>query len=99
MNERKIQRDYVMEFISRREEDGGLGYRTVSPNIVSNELIIPSVLGEFVRTNEPEAWERLLRRHDGDERQLEAALKEAVYRRMLTYANVAVFLNKNKTIT
>lgn len=99
MNERKIQRDYVMEFISRREEDGGLGYRTVSPNIVSNELIIPSVLGEFVRTNEPEAWERLLRRHDGDERQLETALKEAVYRRMLTYANVAVFLNKNKTIT
>ena len=99
MNERKIQRDYVMEFISRREEDGGLGYRTVSPNIVSNELIIPSVLGEFVRTNEPEAWERLLRKHDGDERQLETALKEAVYRRMLTYANVAVFLNKNKTIT
>ena len=99
MNERKIQRDYVMEFISRREEDGGLGYRTVSPNIVSNELIIPSVLGEFVRTNEPKAWERLLRRYDGDERKLEAALKDAVYRRMLTFANVAVFLNKNKTIT
>lgn len=99
MNERKIQRDYVMEFISRREENGGLGYRIVSPNIVSNELIIPSVLSEFVHTNEPEAWERLLHRHDGDERKLEAALKDAVYRRMLTSTNVAVFLNKNKTIT
>lgn len=99
MNERKIQRDYVMEFISRREEEGGLGYRAVSPNIVNNELIIPSILGEFVRTNEPEAWERLLRKHNGDERQLETALKEAVYRRMLTFANVAIFLNKNKKIT
>lgn len=76
-----------------------MGYRAVSPNIVSNELIIPAVLGEFVRNNAPEAWRRLLRKHNGDERELEKALKEAVYRRMLTFANVAIFLDKNKTIT
>lgn len=31
MNERKIYRDYVMEFISRREEEGGFGLQDCQP--------------------------------------------------------------------
>lgn len=30
MNELKIQHDYVMEFLCRQEEKGGLGYRNES---------------------------------------------------------------------
>ena len=30
MDEKKIQHEYVMEFLCRLEEQGGLGYRSVS---------------------------------------------------------------------
>lgn len=42
MNELKIQHEYVMEFLCRLEEQGGLGYRNVSNIVVSNDLFIPS---------------------------------------------------------
>lgn len=34
MDERKIQKDYVMNYLCRREDEGGLGYRYVAPNVV-----------------------------------------------------------------
>lgn len=60
MNELKIQHDYVMEFLCRQEEKGGLGYRNESNIVVSNDLFIPSVLGEFVKDSQPDTWTRLV---------------------------------------
>lgn len=37
-----LQRNEVMPFFCRAENDGGLGYRETSSNVVTNDLFIPS---------------------------------------------------------
>ena len=97
MDERKIQKDYVMNFLCRREDEGGLGYRNVAPNVVENGMFIPSVLAEFIRVSQPEAWGRLLRQHGNDERALEDALTDAVREKVVDKQNAAIFFNTFKT--
>jgi len=99
MDERTIQHNYVMEFLCRREDEGGLGYRNSSSNIVNNGLFIPSELSEFIRKSVPTAWNNILKKYDNDEQVLQNALMEEVRSRMVDAQNVATFLNKNKTIT
>lgn len=99
MDERKIQKDYVMNFFCRREDDGGLGYRNVTPNIVENGMFIPSVLSEFISTSQPEEWSRLLRKYNNDKRALEDALIETIRTKVVDKQNIAIFFNTNKTIT
>lgn len=98
MDERTIQHLYVMEYLCRREDEGGLGYRNTSNNIVSNDLFIPSHLAEFVSQNAPNEWNRLLGKYNHDEQALQTALKEAVKARLLDFQNVAIFFNKTRTI-
>ena len=99
MDERKIQKDYVMNFLCRREDEGGLGYRNVAPNVVENGMFIPSVLAEFVSASQPEAWGRLLRQHGNDERALEDALVGAVKEKVVDKQNAAIFFNTFKTFS
>ncbi len=99
MDERKIQKDYVMNFICRREDEGGLGYRSVAPNVVQNGMFIPSVLAEFVSDTQPEAWSRLLRQFDNDERALQDALVENIREKVIDKQNVAIFFNTYRSIT
>ena len=99
MDERTIQHNYVMEYLCRREDEGGLGYRKSSNNIVNNGLFIPSELSEFIRKSVPAAWNSILKKFDNDELALQNALMEEVRTRMMDAQNVATFLNKNKTIT
>ena len=99
MDERKIQKDYVMNYLCRREDEGGLGYRNVAPNIVENGIFIPSVLTEFISTSQPEEWKRLLRKYDNNEKALEDALVEAIREKVVDKQNVAIFFNTFKTIT
>ena len=71
MKETKIQHSYVMPFLCKSEEEGGLGYREVSHNIVSSDLFIPSVLAEFVKNNVTEkVWNKFIHKF-GDEEALE----------------------------
>ncbi len=99
MNELKIQHEYVMEFLCRLEEQGGLGYRNVSKIVVSNDLFIPSIMGEFVRNSQPETWNRLLKKFDNDEQALQTALKDKVKESLLDSQNVAIYINTHKSIT
>lgn len=99
MDERKIQKDYVMNYICRREEEGGLGYRYVAPNVVQNGMFIPSVLAEFISTSQPAEWNRLLRRFDNDERALQDALIETIREKVIDKQNVAIFFNTFRSIT
>lgn len=99
MDERKIQKDYVMNYICRREDEGGLGYRYVAPNVVENGMFIPSVLAEFISKNQPAEWNRLLRVFNNDERALQDALVENIREKVVDKQNVAIFLNTFKTIT
>ena len=97
--ETRIQHEYIMKFLCRREEEGGLGYRETDPNIVSPDLFIPSHLAEFVQTANPIVWKSLMSRFRQDEIALQNALKEEVKARMLEATNAATFINKNRTIT
>lgn len=97
--ETRIQHEYVMKFLCRREEEGGLGYRETDPNIVSPDLFIPSQLAEFVREANPIVWRSLMSRFHQDEIALQQALKEEVKSRLLDSSNAATFINKNRTIT
>ena len=78
MDERKIQKDYVMNYLCRREDEGGLGYSYVAPNVVDNGMFIPSVLAEFISNSQPAEWRRLLRKFGNDERALLDALVETI---------------------
>ena len=97
--ETRIQHEYIIKFLCRREEEGGLGYRGTDPNIVSPDLFIPSHLAEFVQTANPIVWKSLMSRFRQDEIALQNALKEEVKARMLEASNAATFINKNRTIT
>ena len=99
MNELKIQHEYVMEYLCRQEEKGGLGYRNVGKIVVSNDLFIPSVLGEFVKNTQPQTWNRLLSKFGHDEQALQTALKDKIKESLLDSQNVAIFINTHKSIT
>lgn len=96
--ETRIQHEYIMKFFCRPESEGGLGYRETSPNIVSDDLFIPSQLTEFVRTGAPLAWKALMSRHHQDEMELQEALKDFVKERFINSSNAATFLNQNKNV-
>lgn len=98
MNERTIQHDYVMKYICGREEDGGLGYRNTSNNVVSNDLFITAHLAEFISSSEPDIWRRLLSNYHQNEQQLLHDLKEEIKSRYLKTQNAALFFNNNRTI-
>lgn len=97
--ETKIQKDYVMEFICRKESDGGLGYRDTSANMVSKDLFIPDQLAEFVKDANKLAWKSLLSNFHNDEDALIHELKDEIKSRLLTASNVATFLNKNSSFS
>lgn len=99
MNELDLQSEYVMDFFCRRND--GLGYREVKNNAVSPDLFIPADLREFIKTNSAKAWGNLLRRSDynGDEQRLLRDVTDEIRRKIEASANVAIFLNKNRTIT
>ena len=94
-----LQRNEVMPFFCRAENDGGLGYRETSSNVVTNDLFIPSQLAEFVSASAPREWARLLRAHHNDAKELETALVACVREKYAESSNAAVFLNSHKTMT
>ena len=99
MDERKIQKDYVMNFLCRREDEGGLGYRQVAPNVVNNGMFIPSVLAEFLQKSQPAEWDRLMRKFGGDEKSLQNRLVETIREKVVDRQNAAIFFNTSKTFS
>ena len=96
MNELELQ---VMDFFCRRAD--GLGYREVKNNAVTPDLFIPADLLEFLKENSRRQWQSLLRKseYDGDEQKLLRAIMDDIKKRIEASANVAIFLNKNRSIT
>lgn len=99
MIELELQGEYVMDFFCRRAD--GLGYREVKNNAVSPDLFIPADLLEFLKENSRRQWQSLLRKSDyaGDEQKLLRAVMDDIKKKIEASANVAIFLNKNRTIT
>lgn len=99
MTELELQGEYVMDFFCRRQN--GLGYREVKNNAVSPDLFIPADLLEFLKENSRKQWQSLLRKSDynGDEQKLLRAVMDDIRMKIEASANVAIFLNKNRSIT
>ena len=99
MTELELQGEYVMDFFCRR--DDGLGFREVKNNSVTSDLFIPGDLLEFLKVNSRKQWQNLLRKSDynGDEQKLLRVVMDDIRSRIETSANVAIFLNTNRTIT
>lgn len=99
MTELELQGDYVMDFFCRRQD--GLGFREVKNNAVSPDLFIPADLLEFLKENSRKQWQNLLRKSEyaGDEQLLLHQVMETIKEKIEASANVAIFLNKNRTIT
>lgn len=99
MTELDLQGEYVMDFFCRRQD--GLGFREVKNNAVSPDLFIPADLLEFLKENSRKQWQNLLRKSDynGDEKRLLRDVMNTICEKIEASANVAIFLNKNRTIT
>ena len=97
MDEKQMQRDYVMRFFCLKEEEGGLGYRNTSANQVSPDLFIPSDMEDFLKTDE-DLWNRLVSYYNGNKEAMLADLRKVIKAKILASKNVATFLNSNKTI-
>ena len=99
MIETELQHKGIMPFFCKPEESGGLGYRETDPNIVTDDLFIPSQLAEFVKSADPQTWKNLLSKHHGSEQELALALKDAIKGDLRESSNVAVWINAHKTVT
>lgn len=99
MTELELQSEYVMDFFCRRTD--GLGFREIKNNAVSPDLFIPANLYEFLKENSRKAWNNLLKKseYNGDEQKLLRAIMDMIREKIEASANVAIFLNKNRTIT
>lgn len=99
MTELELQSEYVMDFFCRRAD--GLGFHEIKNNAVSPDLFIPANLYEFLKENSRKAWNNLLKKseYNGDEQKLLRAIMDMIREKIEASANVAIFLNKNRTIT
>lgn len=88
-----------MDFFCRRSD--GLGFREVSNNAVTPDLFIPADLQQFLMENSRKQWQNLLRKseYNGDERKLLRDIMDEIRAKIEASANVAIFLNKNRSIT
>ena len=98
MDERQLQRNYVMEFFCRKEEEGGLGYRNVTSNQVNPDLFIPSDMEDFLMHADEGMWNRMVSVYKGNKDAMLADLRKVIKAKILSAKNVATFLNSNKTI-
>ena len=96
MQETLLQDRFILPFLH-----GGLGYREVKPNTVSNSLIIEEDLAAFVATTtlNEKNYAALLRKYGGDRKQLLADLIAVIQERSASSRNMALFLNANKSVT
>ena len=99
MTELELQGEYVMDFFCRRQD--GLGFREVKNNAVTPDLFIPGDLLEFLKENSRRQWQNLLCKSEyaGDEQLLLHQVMETIKEKIEASANVAIFLNKNRSIT
>lgn len=99
MTELELQGEYVMDFFCRRQD--GLCFREVKNNAVTPDLFIPADLLEFLKENSRKAWQNLLRKSEyaGDEQLLLHQVMETIKEKIEASANIAIFLNKNRSIT
>lgn len=96
MNELHLQDKFLIPFF--RDE---LGYREVKANTISNNLIIEEDLKEFISTTKlnETSYKILLKKYSGNSKRLLLDLIALIQERSGSNRNMALFLNKNKSVT
>jgi type I restriction enzyme, R subunit len=96
MNELSLQDKFVVPFF--RE---GLGYREVKANTVTSSLVIEEDLQAFISASKlnRKPYDTLLRKYNGDKKQLLQDLISLIQERSSSSRNMALFLHANKSIT
>ncbi|OOE14024.1 DEAD/DEAH box helicase family protein [Fictibacillus arsenicus] len=96
MNELHFQDKFLLPFFRDT-----LGYREVKANTVTNSLIIEEDLQAFISETElnKKPYEVLLKKYNGDEKELLNDLIDVIKERTSSSRNMALFINSNKSIT
>ena len=99
MNELHLQDKFLIPFIT--DEVNGLGYQEVKANTITNNLIIEEDLRSFISQSElnQKNYPKLLKRFNGDEKELMQELMAFICEKLQNYRNMAIFINTNKSIT
>lgn len=98
MKELDLQDKYLINFLCERQD--GLQYKEAKANTVSSQFFLVEDLQHFLSetTLNKENYKKLLRKF-GNEKDLLDAVVSELYDRLKSSANMALFINTNKTIT
>lgn len=98
MNELDLQDKYLINFLCERQD--GLQYKEAKANTVSPQFFLVEDLKHFLSetTLNKDNYRKLLRKF-GTEKDLLDAITNELYERLKSAANMALFINTNKTIT
>lgn len=96
MNELHLQDKFILPFFKE-----GLRFNEVKANTVTDSLIIEEDLQAFISETElnKKPYEQLLKKYKNDKDKLLRDLIELIKERSASSRNMALFLNKNKTVT
>ena len=98
MKELDLQDKYLINFLCERQD--GLQYKEAKANTVSPQFFLVEDLKQFLSetTLNKDNYKKLLRKF-GNEKDLLDAVTNEMYDRLKSSANMALFINTNKTIT
>jgi type I restriction enzyme R subunit len=98
MNELDLQDKYLINFLCERQD--GLQYKEAKANTVSPQFFLVEDLKHFLSetTLNKDNYKKLLRKF-GNEKDLLDAITNELHDRLKSAANMALFINTNKTIT
>ena len=98
MKELDLQDKYIINFLCERQD--GLQYKEAKANTVSPQFFLVEDLKQFLSetTLNKDNYKKLLRKF-GNEKDLLDAVTNEMYDRLKSSANMALFINTNKTIT
>jgi type I restriction enzyme R subunit len=98
MNELDLQDKYLINFLCERQD--GLQYKEAKANTVSPQFFLVEELKHFLSETalNKDNYKKLLRKF-GNEKDLLDAITNELHDRLKSAANMALFINTNKTIT
>ncbi len=98
MNELDLQDKYLINFLCERQD--GLQYKEAKANTVSPQFFLVEDLKHFLSETSlnKDNYKKLLRKF-GNEKELLDAIANELHDRLKSAANMALFINTNKTIT
>ena len=98
MKELDLQDKYIVNFLCERQD--GLQYKEAKANTVSSQFFLVEDLKQFLSetTLNKENYKKLVRKF-GNEKELLELVTNELYGRLKSSANMALFINTNKTIT